>query len=141
MSDASRIYAQIDRANNNISLNHEKIEELKRKKERLKRAKGIIKDNKGEISHEKKSARKNLTDFKNWKGSNYDTYHDLVEGELTEGYCIYANNLEEIIDEINAAIDRINREISDKYDLIDRLRDLISDLYDALARLEEEDDD
>jgi predicted nucleic acid-binding Zn-ribbon protein len=141
MSDASAIYAQIDSANNSIGQHKTKIKDLKSKKEKLKKAKGILKDNKSDISDEKRNARKKLMDFNNWKGSNYDTYHGMVESELIEGYSIYSNDLVENIDEINAAIDRIDSKIASENDAIDRLNDQINSLYEELANLEDEEEE
>ncbi|MFA9379361.1 MAG: DUF5082 family protein [Lachnotalea sp.] len=141
MSLASAIYEQIEGANNNINGHRDKITDFKNKKTKLKKARGIIKDNKSEISDEKRNAHKKLSDFKNWKGSNYDNYEELVAGDLIEGYRAYSSDLDDIIDEISDAISRLDHKISDHNDVIDQIRNLISALYDDLANLVEEEEE
>lgn len=141
MSAASDILAQIDSANKSIGQYKTKITELKNKKAKLKKARGIIKDNKSDISDEKRNARKKLIEFSNWKGSNYDAYHEMVESELIEGYSIYSNDLDEIIAEISDAIDRIDNKIDAHNNAIDQLEAQIDSLNELLASLEDEEED
>ncbi|PXV89567.1 uncharacterized protein DUF5082 [Lachnotalea glycerini] len=140
MSDASYLYAEIDSYNNKIEQCKKNIEQYKKKKEKLKKAKAIIKDSKSDLSDEKKTAKKTMVDFKDWKGSNYEEHQEMVQGDLMEGYSTYSNILNENISEINDAISRLDSKISDQNDVIDQLKSHINALYDLIASIEEDED-
>lgn len=94
---------------------------IEKKIERLKVAYSKVHAAKENIGVLNSDVKKKGDKIDEWIGQNFDEYGSFVDGEFKSDYSIYNNELDEIQDEINREISRLQNQAAEYGTLIDQL--------------------
>lgn len=129
--DIDQLYEEQDRAYRQKEKYETKRREVKEKIRRLKSAQSQVSSIKSQVSRQRSEATR-LVHVERWQGNKFNEYQELIGDSLMNGFNIYYDKTDDILDKIRTKIARLENESRELQGAIGDVMNWINDIVTAI---------
>lgn len=131
MSDINELYYQQSQARQQMTSYESRQTDVKQKIQRLEAAKKSVESIKREVSEQKSNAAR-LSHVERWEGETCRQYKETVRDSLLSGFRTYYNDVDDIRDDINTEITRLENESREIQGILGSVLNWLNDIGTAI---------